>query len=379
MAKVLITGDFCPIGRTSMLGQKKEYDLIYNDFLPVLKEHDFRITNLECPVSDKCVTPIKKTGPNLRAEESAFSILKYGGFDLVTLANNHILDYGEEGLWGTIEQCENWKIGFVGAGRNLDMARRFYSIHIDDLHIAILNFAENEFSTTHSARQGGANPLNLVWNYYDIQNAKKVADYVFVVVHGGHEGYQLPSLRMQETYRFFVDVGADMVIGHHPHCFSGFEKYHGKMIFYSLGNFIFDSRTGNREGLWTEGFGLSLILTKDKLEYRIHPYEQSTEHVGVRKMSGNKLDIFNKKLISLNKIIADKDLLEANFIDFVRARELEYNFLLQPYSNRVLRKLFKVHLIPNIVSHVKKLNLLNYVRCESHRDVLIDFLKMETI
>lgn len=378
MAKILITGDFCPIGRTSVLGQRKEYNLIYNDFLSVLEKHDFRITNLECPVGGKCIAPIRKTGPNLRAEDSAFSILKYGGFDLVTLANNHILDYGEEGLLGTIEQCEKWKVGYVGAGFNLDVARRFYSIYIDGLHIAILNFAENEFSTTHSAKQGGANPLNPVWNYYDILNAKKVADYVFVIVHGGHEGYQLPSPRMQETYRFFIDAGADMVIGHHPHCFSGFEEYHGKMIFYSLGNFIFDSRTGNREGLWTEGFALSLILSKDKLEFTIYPYEQSTEHAGIRKMIGNKLDIFNKKLLSLNRIIDDKNLLKSNFDDYVRTREFECNSLLQPYSNRILIKLFKSHLFPNLFSDLKKLKLLNYVRCESHRDVLINFLKAKT-
>ena len=127
----------------------------------------------------------------------------------------------------------------VGAGDNLQQASKPLYIKIKNKTIAILNFAEQEFSVA-GKNTAGANPLNIIDNYHSIQDAKQQADILLVIVHGGHEGYPLPSPRMVQTYRFFAEIGASVVVGHHTHCASGFEVYHGVPIFYSLGNFIFD-------------------------------------------------------------------------------------------------------------------------------------------
>ena len=88
--------------------------------------------------------------------------------------------------------------------------------------LAIINCCEHEFSIADDD-SAGANPLNPIQQYYKIKEARLNADYVLVIVHGGHEMYQLPSLRMVDTYRFFIDAGADAVVNHHQHCFSGYE------------------------------------------------------------------------------------------------------------------------------------------------------------
>ena len=85
------------------------------------------------------------------------------------------------------------------------------------------------------------NPLLPIQQFYKIQEAKENADYVLVIVHGGIEHYQLPTSRMIETYRFFIDAGADAVVNHHQHCYSGYERYKSKPIIYGLGNLLFDN------------------------------------------------------------------------------------------------------------------------------------------
>ena len=131
---------------------------------------------------------------------------------------------------------------------------------IGDKKLAVINCCEHEFSIA-TETTAGSNPLNPISQYYAIKEAKEKADYVLVIVHGGHEHYQLPSTRMQETYRFFIDVGADAVVNHHQHCYSGYEYYNGKPIMYGLGNFCFD------EGLkktkqWHEGYIVEISFTE---------------------------------------------------------------------------------------------------------------------
>ena len=88
--------------------------------------------------------------------------------------------------------------------------------------------------------------------FYAIEEAKKKADFVVVIAHGGHEHYNLPSPRMKKWYRFFVDAGAHAVVGHHTHIISGYEVYKDAPIFYSLGNFCFDWE-GLRNMEWNNG------------------------------------------------------------------------------------------------------------------------------
>ena len=374
MINILISGDFCPINRTEKLAKTGNYKSIYNDYYPVLEENDLTITNLECPLYNGSKT-IDKVGPSLKADENLTEVLKQGHFNLVTLANNHLMDFGVDGLNSTINACTKARIETVGAGNNLNEARRAYYATIKGVRIAILNFAENEFSTTHG-EEPGVNPLNPVTNFYDIKEAKANADHVFVIIHGGHEHYQLPSPRMQETYRFFIDSGADAVIGHHTHCYSGYEIYQGKPIFYSLGNFIFDWPK-QQNSIWNSGYSVRFTINDGIINFTLHPYIQCDIKPGVRPMSESEMKDFEKQLALLNQQIGNRQILDSKFQEFLKSKKQEYLSRIEPYSNKYILELFNRGFIPSLVSSHKKRFLLHLIRCEAHRDLIIDILKKE--
>jgi hypothetical protein len=369
-AQILVTGDFCPINRISDLVLDEKFDAIFNDFLPVIKEKEFAITNLECPLAT-VEKKINKTGPVFKASLNTAKALSYAGFKLVTLANNHIMDYGISGLKSTMQACENDDIGFVGAGENYLEARQIYYARVGNCNVAILNFTEDEFSTTHG-NYPGANPLDPIENYHDIVHAKANADYVIVIVHGGHEFYDLPSPRIKKTFRFFTDAGADAIFGHHSHYYSGFEVYNKVPIFYSLGNFVFDSPKHSNPS-FNSGFAVELILG-NTLTYNIIPYWQCNLHVGIELMNGNGKELFYNNIERLNHIIADDTLLNVEFKNYCRRVSKMYSSLLEPHSNRLIHFLQNRRIFPSLLSKRKKNLYLNLMRCDLHRDVIINLL-----
>jgi poly-gamma-glutamate capsule biosynthesis protein CapA/YwtB (metallophosphatase superfamily) len=260
MIDIIITGDtFLGGGRTEDLAVKDEAEKLFGPFYEKLRKADLSITNLESPITNSN-QKIPKTGPHIKSHPDSLSVLKKTGINLVTLANNHIMDFGVTGLRDTLDACQEQLINTVGAGINPDETVAPFFIGKDGLKVAIINIAENEFGTIKDDH-AGANPLNIVQNFYSIQRTSEEVDYVIVIIHGGHEHYPLPSPRMKETYRFFIEAGASAVVGHHPHCFSGYEVYNNAPIFYSLGNFLFDKEK-RYTNHWNEGFAVRFRVSK---------------------------------------------------------------------------------------------------------------------
>jgi hypothetical protein len=370
---IIIAGDYCPQYRVANCLNCGDYESVFDHVRPLVEQADYSIVNLECPVSDAGMIPIKKCGPNLKCTEKGIDALKWVGFKCVTLANNHFLDYGSEGVSKTILSCKNKGIDIVGGGRNIKEASEILIKKIDGITIAFINCCEHEFSQS-TETTSGSNPLNPIQQYKSIQRAKEQADYVVVIVHGGHEHYQLPSPRMKEMYRFFVDVGADVVVNHHQHCFSGYEIYKEKPIFYGLGNFCFDW-IGKRNGMWNEGLLLSLKLERNhKIQFVLIPYRQCEDNPSVKILKDSQVDMVLKKLSELNAIIANSTKLQEEFSHFCESRENDLLISLMPYRSRLLKALGYRRLIPTFVSRNKALQLYNYVVCESHRDTLLHYL-----
>ena len=193
-----------------------------------------------------------------------------------------------------------------------------------------------------------------------------------VIVHGGHEHFQLPSPRMQETYRFFVDAGADAVVNHHQHCYSGYEVYRGKPIFYGLGNFAFDE-DGGRNSIWNEGYMVVLSFDNQEITYEMIPYTQCNKKVSVELVK--ERTSFNKSIEKLNAIIQDSRELQKEVDEYYRSTASSILLMHQPYENRILNKLYRMHLLPSLVSRKKYLMLLNYINCEAHHDKHVFALK----
>ena len=363
--KVLIAGDFAPGARLARQIEARNFSEVFPENLrDTIKSADFSFVNFESPVVEKGYKPITKCGPNLHCTPEAAAAVKYAGFTGVTLANNHILDFGVDGLRKTVECCKSQGLEIVGVADNLKEAGKILYLEREGKVLAVINCCEHEFSIA-TETEAGANPLNPVRQFYKIQEAKLKADYVVVIVHGGHEHYQLPSPRMQETYRFFVDAGADVVVNHHQHCYSGYELYNGKPIFYGLGNFCFDTFPVEVNSTWNYGYLLELTF-EGEIRYKLVPYCQYSKNSNVELIQDQRE--FDIQMNKLNEIIANPEKLRKCTDDYYFTTSDYMLNVFQPYGNRVLNKLFRMHLLPSLVPLKKLVMLYNYISCESHRD-----------
>lgn len=368
--KILVAGDFCPTKRLKSKVENGDYHDIFCEVEPAIRSADYSIVNYECPAVLGDYPPIKKCGPNLSSSPKGIEAIKYAGFDIATLANNHILDFGAQGLMDTVNLCSQYNIDTVGVGKNLEDASKILYKRKDGETIAIINCCEHEFSIA-GDDSAGANPLNPIQQYYKIKEAKQNADYVLVIVHGGHEMYQLPSLRMVDTYRFFIDAGADAVVNHHQHCFSGYEFYKGKPIVYGLGNFCFDS--SYRNSIWNEGYLAVIDFQVENIYIKIIPYIQNSDNVGIYSLKDQTS--FYGRIHELNQIIADRQKLQEEQKTYYSLSKDGIKLRFEPYTNRIMKGLRSRNLIPSFLSEKKQVEMLNMVDCESHRDKLLHALK----
>ena len=371
MVKILVAGDYAPRARVEQLIEQGKYSEVFSDVVPYTSGVDYAILNLEAPIVEKKgVQGIDKCGPHLSCTSKAIEAMKYAGFNMATLANNHLNDYGALGVVNTLEVCSRENIDTVGADKNLLEASKTFIKEIKGKSFAFINCCEHEFSIA-TEDTPGANPLNPIRQFRAITEAKKIADYVIVIVHGGHEHYQFPSPRMKEMYRFFVDAGANVVINHHQHCFSGYEQYGESFIFYGLGNFCFDIIPNRVNTSWNYGYMVELCFDTN-ITYNIIPYSQCSETSNVMVLAK---DFLKTEIDKINSIIRDDELLRCKIGEYYTTTRNWELSILEPYSGRISRKLFSLGLLPSFIKGKKVSQILNHVECESHRDKLIFALK----
>ncbi len=370
--KILIAGDFCPRDRVATMVANKDFSF-FDGVKEIIKEADYSIVNFECPIVEGDAKPIAKCGPALRTERTAVAAMKYAGFNCATLANNHFRDFGDSGCLTTLKELEAQNIDYVGGGKSLAEAQKVLYKDIHGKKVAFVNFCENEFSIA-TATTAGAAPLDSVDNYHQITEARKNADYVVVIVHGGHEHYQLPSPRMKKLYRFFVEIGADAVVNHHQHCYSGYEYYNGKPIVYGLGNFCFD---GNRNGgnvIWHEGYLLVIELGEQIPKIELVPYVQCKDLATVELMQEEQTDNFEQTISKLNAIIADDNQLQKSFEGWINRNKAYVTSLFSSWHNRYLNAAANRGYLPYLTSRKEYGAMLNRICCEAHRDITIAVL-----
>ena len=233
-----------------MLGRRAEPYIVregpgypFVNVLPVLQQAHLVIGNLESPISSRG-TAVENKKFTLRAAPVAATALKAAGIRVVTLANNHTMDFGPLALQDTLKVLGENDILYSGAGMNLEDARAPAFLKVGDLTLAFLSYSLTfpiEFYA--AAGRPGTAPGYREFVKRDIEKVRPRADLVVVSFHWGAELMTTAKDYQRELGRRSIDWGADLVLGHHPHILQELELYRGRLIAYSLGNFVFGSES----------------------------------------------------------------------------------------------------------------------------------------
>lgn len=235
--KLIICGDTVPTAASAPLFAKGDVKTLFGDVMDVFAGNDRVIINLECALTES-ENGIRKFGPNLKGPRESAKTLKAVGVTDCTIANNHILDFGVSGLHETEKLLDEAGIGWFGCGENDEDACRPYIIGHDGKKLAILTFNEHEY-TYALADQPGAAPFEPFGAMVRIADAKKQADHVIVIYHGGKEYCEYPSPRLRNACIAMTKLGADAVFCQHSHIIGCMEKAGDSTIVYGQGNFHF--------------------------------------------------------------------------------------------------------------------------------------------
>ena len=342
--------------------------LVGSELLKILNDADYRIFNLEVPLTDVC-SPIDKCGPNLIAPTSTINGYKSIGVDFVTLANNHIMDQGEQGLLSTCDLLRKNNIAYCGVGDNLNLAKVPYVFEISGKKIGIYACAEHEFSIA-TENSVGANPFDPLESFDHVSSLKQEVDYVIVLYHGGKEHYRYPSPNLQRVCRKFVKSGADLVVCQHSHCIGCEEKYLDGTIVYGQGNFLFDDSE-------SEFWQTSLLIQIDN-DCQISYIPLMKKGNGVRLASENDSNKILENFFGRSEGIKADGQIENKYNEF--SQKMIDGYLLKlsgtgkSFVFRVMNKLTKQKygkwILKNKIKKQQLLQMQNILECEAHRELL---------
>jgi poly-gamma-glutamate capsule biosynthesis protein CapA/YwtB (metallophosphatase superfamily) len=238
----------------------KEYDYTYPfaEVKELFKQGDVVFGNLESPISSRG-TPLPGKRYAFRAAPFSVKSLVDGGINMVSLANNHIMDYGEEALEDTLEILTEHNIAHAGAGMNLTDAHAGTYLEVQGYRVGLLAYTD-DFAVPARFRslwQAGEQKAGAALLHdrkkikADIERMRLEVDVLLVSFHWGYEYTHRITAEQRELAYLAVESGADLVLGHHPHVPQGVEVYAGKPIVYSLSNFVFYPFTNYPETLDT--------------------------------------------------------------------------------------------------------------------------------
>lgn len=285
--KIFVCGD--------IIIQRPKKCLIADNLKEIIKSADVAVCNLEGPVKSSA-DKISKVGPYLEQSEEVISILREAGFNLFSLANNHILDFKEPGLTKTLREINKTGAQCIGAGMDFNSAYGLNVSEINSLKIGFLAFAESGFGVlSDGASQGGYAWINHPLVNGIVKESKTKVDFLIIMAHAGVEDTLLPLPEWRARYKELCDCGADIIIGHHPHWPQGFERHGRSLIFYSLGNFCFDHLDIKSKG--SVSYSVLLGISKSGFDFRVIWHKKT--NAGVMLLEDKKLDNFLAKISSL--------------------------------------------------------------------------------
>ena len=275
--------------------------LVSEEVLEIMRSADITMANHEFTLTDRG-EPVKNKKWTFRGNPKNVSIFQELGVDIVGLANNHAFDYGPLSLTDTLTHLDNAGIAHVGAGENLNDAKEPFYYVVNGYVVAIVaGSAIDRYSTRGAtASQSGVFQIfDTISMSKEIAAAKEKADFVIAYVHWGVESTTELTSGQKSMGKAFVDAGADAVIGMHSHCMQGVEYYKGKLIAYSLGNFVFSS------------FKLTCAMLKLSIDKEgnivntFYPMMQNDNYTYINSGEKGKEQLELLKSLSINAVVSD--------------------------------------------------------------------------
>ena len=352
--KLIICGDMSITD-----GSYKAFDEIdpktaFNDVLDVFKTGDRVIVNLECALTES-ENKIKKYGPNLKGPKNSADTLKAAGVTDCALSNNHIYDYGREGLKDTVEQLDRVGLKYTGIGKNYEDSRKNHTIVIDGITVTVVNVCEHEYTYATDIREG-ARPFDEFETMDDIRRAKASADYVIVIYHGGKEYCRYPSPRLYKACHEMVKCGADVVLCQHSHIIGVYEKFEGAHILYGQGNFHFVKYMD--KDFWQEGLIASLDITKEGIDIEFTPVKAKDD--GIRLANAEEKAQIMGDLWARSESLRDGTWING-WREYVATVEKQYKKKISGY--------------PEDANDTEFQNFAHYLDCEAHTDIWREIFK----
>ena len=338
----------------------------------------YRIYNLETVLYDD-EDKIVKCGPNLKTSVEAINALKKLYPNLLSMANNHAMDYGEKGINSTQDILKKNGIPYVGAGKNIIEAKKEHYFNINNVKVGVYACVENEFSIATTSKSG-CNPLDLLEISDEIRKIKANCDFLIVLYHGGNERYRYPAPYLQKISHKIADSGADLIVCQHSHCIGCEENYKNTKIIYGQGNFIFVS---DKYECYKTSFLLKIDLSKKDNEvlakYDYYPLciEKSIVCLANEECAKNiMMDYFERssKIKEEGYIQKKYDEYSLKMLD-----DVYYPRILGRISNNIFYKIINRICYKKIsklfYNTQDKLGVINVCECEAHRELMLNGLK----
>jgi hypothetical protein len=227
--------------------------------------------------------------------------------------------------------------------------------------------------------EGGVNPFDIISALESIREARKNARHVLFILHGGLGYMRYPSPESVRTLRYLAEQGLTAIVRHHSHSVQGYERWKGVPIYYSLGNFIFNWHGRVLEESWYEGIMVRLQIDENNnCSHAALPLEQPRTEPGVRMLQGTRKDDYLVRLAEWSAVLSDEKTLSKMWSESLRTRNASYLGLLtgsNRFTMRIVRRLGLLRILgPN---RAKRLILQNLMRCDAHREALLDLLDSE--
>ena len=243
----------------------KEPEKIDKSIYNFLNSNDYNIINFESPI-----TNFLKTKKETLAHRSDLDSLRYIKNTIknpiLNLANNHMMDFGYKGLTDTINNVKSENIKYIGAGED-KLKATDYIILGDEVKVGLISFQYKDYFIATNTSCGTAHEKHKNIIKKKIKELRKKVDWVVIVYHGGDEFINVPMPYVRKKLKKFLKWGADVLVAHHPHTVQGYEKIKSKTIFYSLGNFIFDTNYQRAQKGTEYGELIRITFNKENYEF----------------------------------------------------------------------------------------------------------------